>query len=216
VLNLLQKEQDIVLCLGYNMEEKVWQIESFIGMYDNYIPESECNKAIELFEKQNQLNNTLNRQDFEQAQLLEKADQQFFANCQNITTWVDDLKPLIANFDIALNHYANTTGMYTAYDQNQFFYTDLKLQRTLPGQGYHRWHVEHASGRGMENRCLAYTIYLNDIEQGGETEFIHQHQRVQPKTGRIVIWPAAFPFVHRGNAPLVGVKYILTSWMLLK
>ena len=36
------------------------------------------------------------------------------------------------------------------------------------------------------------------------------------KKGRIVIWPAAFPYVHRGNSPLSGKKYILTSWMNLR
>jgi len=39
---------------------------------------------------------------------------------------------------------------------------------------------------------------------------------VQPKKGRIVIWPAAFPYLHRGNPPLSGKKYILTSWMMLR
>ena len=39
---------------------------------------------------------------------------------------------------------------------------------------------------------------------------------IKPKTGRIVIWPAGFPYVHRGNSPLSGKKYILTSWMMLR
>ena len=56
-------------------------------------------------------------------------------------------------------------------------------------------------------------VYLNDVEEGGETEFLHQSVRVKPKKGRIVIWPAAFPYVHRGNQPLSGEKYLLTSWI---
>ena len=36
------------------------------------------------------------------------------------------------------------------------------------------------------------------------------------KKGRIVIWPAGFPYVHRGNPPLKHEKYILTSWMMLR
>jgi hypothetical protein len=88
----------------------------------------------------------------------------------------------------------------------------MKIQKTLPGQGYHQWHIEHMSNK-YSNRILVYTIYLNDVNDGGETEFLHQSVRVQPKTGRIVIWPAGFPYVHRGNPPLKGEKYILTSWI---
>ena len=63
---------------------------------------------------------------------------------------------------------------------------------------------------------ILISIYLNDVKEGGETEFLHFSKRVKPKTGRIVIWPAGFPYVHRGNPPLSGEKYILTSWMLLR
>ena len=75
------------------------------------------------------------------------------------------------------------------------------------------WHVEHGKGYLNEPRAFAWSIYLNDVEEGGETEFLNQSIRVKPKTGRIVIWPASFPYVHRGNPPLSGKKYIITSWM---
>ena len=93
----------------------------------------------------------------------------------------------------------------------------MKIQKTLPGQGYHIWHVEHDPRRTPEcRRILAWTIYLNDMDEGGETEFLHQKIRVAPKAGRIVIWPATFPYLHRGNPPLKGEKYIITSWMMGK
>ena len=37
--------------------------------------------------------------------------------------------------------------------------------------------------------------------------------KVKPKKGRIVFWPASYPFVHRGNPPLKGEKYIVTGWI---
>ena len=92
----------------------------------------------------------------------------------------------------------------------------IKIQKTLPTEGYHVWHVEHGSGYKNEPRALVYSVYLNDVKEGGETEFLHQSVRVKPKKGRIVIWPAGFPYVHRGNPPLSGKKYILTSWMMLR
>ena len=88
----------------------------------------------------------------------------------------------------------------------------LKLQHTKPGQGYHVWHAE-TMVREHANRLLSFILYLNDIEEGGETEFLNQHRRVSPKKGTCVLWPAAFTHVHRGNPPLKGDKYILTGWV---
>ena len=195
--------------------EKTVNITNFIGVYDGYIMDEECNRAIKIFEDQDKFNNTLNRKEFENAPVLQKQDQQFFAAGANLNLWWEDLKTLIANFDIAKRHYIDNVGFLEAYGQDELSYTQIKIQKTLPTQGYHRWHLEHSKGFECEPRALAFTVYLNDIEEGGETEFLHFSKRVKPKTGRIVIWPAGFPYVHRGNPPLSGVKYILTSWMML-
>jgi hypothetical protein len=198
------------------MINKKNNIDNFIGVYDNYITKEECNKAIKLFETQNKFHHTLNRIDFENASILEKKDKQFFANGNNIEIWWTELKPMILNFEIAWKHYVKNTGAQDAYDNIQFHFSSLKLQKTLPTEGYHVWHIEHNKGFEMEARAFVYTIYLNDVKEGGETEFLHFSKRVKPKTGRIVIWPAAFPYLHRGNPPLSNKKYILTSWMTLK
>ena len=197
------------------MNEKTVNITNFIGVYDNYITPEECNKAIKLYEDQNKFNNTINRIGFEKASILHKQDQQFFAAPNNINVWWESLKPMMVNFDIAWNHYVQNTGASDAYGV-PFHFTDLKIQKTLPTEGYHVWHIEHGKGFDNEARAFVFSIYLNDVEEGGETEFLHFSKRVKPKTGRIVIWPAGFPYVHRGNPPLSGEKYILTSWMLLR
>ena len=198
-----------------NKKEKTVSIDNFIGVYDNYITEEECDKAIELFEDQDNFNNTMNRISGEHSSTLHKQDQQFFANETNINVWWEKLKIMMVNFDIAFKHYAETTGANDAY-KVPFHFTTLKIQKTLLTEGYHVWHIEHGKGRDNEPRAFVFSIYLNDVEEGGETEFLHFSRRVKPKKGRIVIWPAAFPYVHRGNPPLSGKKYILTSWIMLR
>jgi len=198
------------------MKEKTVNINNFIGVYDNYITKEECNKAIKLYEDQYKFNNTLNRIGSEKTPVLQKQDQQYFANEFNLEIWWESLKPMMLNFDLAWNHYAQNTGAKEAYGGGPFYFTSLKIQKTLPTEGYHVWHIEHGKGFDNEPRAFVFTIYLNDVEEGGETEFLHFSKRVQPKTGRIVIWPAGFPYVHRGNSPLSGEKYILTSWMMLR
>ena len=196
------------------MDKKV-NIENFIGIYDNYILPEECDRAIKLFDDQQKFNNTVNRQTFENAPSLNKKDNQFFANGENIDIWWAELKSMMVNFDMAFKHYSDTTGAQEAYSQ-EFHYSVMKIQKTLPTEGYHVWHIEHNLGFDNESRAFVFTIYLNDVKEGGETEFLHFSKRVKPKKGRIVIWPAAFPYIHRGNPPLSGKKYIVTSWMKLR
>lgn len=197
------------------MIEKKIKIENFIGVYDNYILKEECDKAIKIYDEEVKLKNTLNRLQFEGSSVLEKQDRFAFINGENIDIWWDGLKPIVHNFDLAFNNYLQHTGAETAYG-GPFHYTSMKIQKTLPTQGYHLWHVEHGKGFYTEPRAFVFSIYLNDVEEGGETEFLNFSLRVKPKTGRIVIWPAGFPYVHRGNPPLSGEKYLLTSWMLLR
>ena len=90
--------------------------------------------------------------------------------------------------------------------------TDIKFQRTPPGGGYHLWHYENASVHYAQ-RELTWMIYLNDIEDGGETEFQYQKRRISPSAGTVVFFPAGLTHVHRGNLVLGEQdKYIVTGW----
>ena len=201
--------------------EKTADINNFIGIYDGYISEEECKKAIDIFDSQEKLRHTFTRLEVEKIDLKYKQDKHLFCDGTNVEVWHEDLKSLIVNFDLAWKHYAATVGANEAYRvpfgiPTNFHYTTLKIQKTLPTEGYHIWHLEHNVGFENECRAFVFSVYLNDIEEGGETEFLHQATRVKPKTGRIAIWPAGFPYLHRGNPPLSGKKYILTSWLRLR
>tara|TARA_E500000318_G_scaffold100058_2_gene102496 strand:- start:1850 stop:2452 length:603 start_codon:yes stop_codon:yes gene_type:complete len=197
------------------MTERTASINNFIGIYDGYILEQDCQNAIDFFNGQQKINKTFTREASEKASSMIKKDSQYFASGANYEVWLKTLKPLMFNFDMALKHYETNTGIKEAYGITDFSYTNIKIQQTLPTEGYHVWHLEHGSGLDNCARALAYTIYLNDVDEGGETEFLNFSKRVSPKTGRIVIWPAGFPYVHRGNPPLNKAKYIITSWMNL-
>ena len=94
----------------------------------------------------------------------------------------------------------------------------INLQRYLGGEGgYPYWHCElYPRDPHCEtlHRHLLWTVYLNDGFQAGETEFLYQQRKVPPRTGSLLIAPAAFTHTHRGNRPEGGDKYIATSWVL--
>jgi prolyl 4-hydroxylase len=66
----------------------------------------------------------------------------------------------------------------------------------------------------VSNRYLVFLWYLNDVTEGGETEFPALGVSVKPKTGRLVMFPPYWMFQHQGKAPLSGDKYILSSYFL--
>ena len=89
----------------------------------------------------------------------------------------------------------------------------MLLQKTEPLQGYHTFHAENVAWSNR-NRTLTWMIYLNDVEEGGETEFLYQQLKIKPKRNTCVIWPGSFTHLHRGNPPISGTKYILTGWFV--
>lgn len=107
------------------------------------------------------------------------------------------------------NDYAKTYGILNNMNKHGVF--SSKFQKTSVGGGYHEWHFEQSNDD--PRRILAWILYLNDVDDGGETEFLYQSLRVKPKQGTMVVWPAYFTHTHRGNPPLTGDKYVATGWV---
>jgi prolyl 4-hydroxylase len=68
-------------------------------------------------------------------------------------------------------------------------------------------------------RSFTAMIFLNDVEQGGETEFSELGIAVTPRAGTLLAWNNADPdgvpnesTIHAGRPVVRGVKYIITKW----
>jgi len=84
--------------------------------------------------------------------------------------------------------------------------TGYQIQETKPG-GFYHWHQD-----GMDSRVLTIIWYLNDINEDGYTEF-YTGLKIQPEMGKILMFPALWPWVHRGYPPKYETKYICTGWV---
>ncbi len=96
----------------------------------------------------------------------------------------------------------------------------INVQRYVQASGgYHHWHSEiypqNASCESL-HRALLFQFYLNDVAEGGETEFLYQQRKVQARQGRLIIAPAGFTHSHKGHVATSRDKYIATSWILFQ
>jgi len=88
------------------------------------------------------------------------------------------------------------------------------LQYYPPNGGYFVYHAERVSGyKPNSNRHLVFMTYLNNVTDGGETEWKYQKIKIQPKKGLTVIWPTDWTHTHRGLPSKTQDKYIMTGWL---
>jgi hypothetical protein len=90
---------------------------------------------------------------------------------------------------------------------------NFNIQYYKPGMGFHVWHCERSDiTEPAVSRNLVWMTYLNDVNDGGETEFFHQKLKVKPVKGLTLIWPSDWTHTHRGLTSSED-KYIITGWL---
>jgi len=86
-----------------------------------------------------------------------------------------------------------------------------QIQWYKPGEGFYAYHIDGAHGHC--DRALVFTTYLNDVTNGGGTQFYHQQVIISAEKGKTAIFPAALTHVHRGVVSPTQHKYLLTGWL---
>jgi len=99
---------------------------------------------------------------------------------------------------------------YTVIDPNS-----LLCKKYTKNNGFFNWHMDNGVGCWLAtSRILVLMFYLNDVEEGGETEFYYQEISIKPKKGSLVIFPTTWTHLHRGRMPISNDKYICNLWLL--
>lgn len=91
--------------------------------------------------------------------------------------------------------------------------TGFQVQRYDEGHGFYVEHIDGGPFGATKERFLVVLLYLNDVEVGGATNFTKHNLRVQPKSGRILIFPVHWLYPHKGEIPLSSHKTILTTFI---
>ena len=197
--------------LAYKVDETklTEDYNDFIGTYNGFFPEDFCQDVINLFNYSSPIVKTRNTLDVSQVFVFS-------------SDFVENAMPSISSLNIKLRTYFHQisdflVGKYIdKYNVLKalegYRLHDLKIQKIKPTEGFHHWHYENILRR-YNDRRLVLQLYLNDVSDGGETEFLYYSKRISPTQGNFLIYPATYTHAHRGNPPLTGNKYIITSWV---
>ena len=133
-----------------------------------------------------------------------------------------DLTFKINNKDRAVKNYANallecTTEykkLYKPLDEilaSWGITESINIQKYKKNEAFFSWHAERTNER-ISNRVLVFMTYLNDVTEGGETEWFYQKTKIKAEKGLTVIWPVDWTYLHRGCVSKTQEKYIATGW----
>ena len=137
----------------------------------------------------------------------------------DITIKPEDLKK--QKYEIFNKYFENLYQCFTDYkEQYNFLKTFVKkihigpfnIQKYLPGGHFARLHAERTDISNI-HRLFAWMTYLNDVDDGGTTDFDYYKVKIKPETGKTLIWPAEWTHAHTGSVLKGGEKYIITGWL---
>ena len=187
-------------------------MDKWVQVYDNVIDELSCEELIKKFEDSHEYYQTVHQEDgdnaisFEQITLVEHEE------------WQSVQNGMLEMFQDYIVHYKLDCGVFDKMWPETYGYEAIRMKRYLAND-YDRFdpHVDvmnHATAK----RFLAFFIYLNDVEEGGESEFFFNKPgtfipfKVEPKRGRMLMFPPTWQYYHAGLKPISGKKYLIHSY----
>jgi hypothetical protein len=168
----------------------------------DHLDQDFCNKIIERFESDPRKKPGMdaNKIDINYKLSLDL----FISSFQNWNDITEKLDELIEDGIKKYQEWLNVILPYIPIDFKKLQCRGFQIQKS----GKYEWHSDECN-RTEEKRVLTFIWYLNTKDQDGETDFLYK--KIKPHTGKLVIFPATWDYIHRG-CPTEN-KYIITGWI---
>ena len=180
-----------------------------IYTYENFLTPKDCELLIEESNKNLRPSTVSNIKDeviTSSARTSATADLHYFASA-----YLNEIDNKITSF-MQLNPFLGEIMQTQKYEIGQYYkeHTDYFHPLTREYKTYTEW---------MGQRTWTFMLYLNDVEEGGETYFKHLKLKVKPKQGMAIFWNNLykngipnFKTAHEACPPVSGEKYVITKW----
>lgn len=90
---------------------------------------------------------------------------------------------------------------------------DIQILKYEVG-GFYTWHIDHAGQ--IIPRSISMILFLNNDYKGGQLCFRDLNGEneisIDPKPGRLVIWPSNFLYPHTVKPVEEGTRYTVVAW----
>ena len=189
-------------------------MDKYIKIYDDVIDADSCNLLIGKFE-------SAEEDQYEVIRQAERDKAIAFTqiNLANSADWTSVQNGMLEVFQDYIMHYINDCNIQPKQWPTTYGYEAIRIKRYLDND-YDRFdpHVD-VMNIDTARRFLAFFIYLNDVDEGGETEFVqltkpgtHIPLKIKAQQGRLLMFPPQWMYYHAGLKPVSNSKYLIHSY----
>jgi Rps23 Pro-64 3,4-dihydroxylase Tpa1-like proline 4-hydroxylase len=99
-------------------------------------------------------------------------------------------------------------------NQKIFKFSGFTIKKYIKNIGKFTIHDDFNIQINNDYRIITYLWYLNDVFEGGETDFLDKI-KIIPEKGKLIFFPSFWTHPHSALMPISNDKYIITGWILL-
>jgi len=189
-------------------------MDRWIKIYDDVIDADSCNMLIGKFE-------SAEEDQYEEVRHVERDKAIAFKQINLATNddWASVQHGMLEVFQDYIMAYLHDCKIQPKQWPQTYGYEAIRIKRYLDND-YDRFdpHVDVMNNE-TSRRFLAFFIYLNDVDEGGETEFLQINKpgtyipiRIRPERGRLLMFPPTWQYYHAGLKPVSNPKYLIHSY----
>lgn len=186
------------------------KLSDYVMILDDVLSDELCNELIEKFDASLNVESTeatwhgSYQKRFDELNLTK--EEEFQENCIELYTLSKNL-----------------VEFYKEKCEIEFFptkigYEELRLKKySVNDTDKFDWHSD-VGDYSSARRFLSMFFYLNDVEDGGQTVFNdssfypEKDLSINPRRGRIVVFPPMWMYPHKALPPISNSKYILSTY----
>ena len=186
---------------------------TFIKVYDNTLTEQFCKEVCEKLDNDDRKKlGVFNRDKETDPNFKTSLD----LHISRLPEWKEEDDVFFTTISQFLKQYrediqTSTNGDFFYGDGDDYFSDTGYQVKVYKPDGHYDWHSDYTIHDYFGVRALTFIWYLNEDFNEGETEFFNG-EKIIPKIGRLLIFPANWIYVHRGCTVKTKNKYIATGW----
>lgn len=183
-------------------------LKDYVRVFDNTVTEELCVNTILLFNGSKKIYK-LDRPNMIQCSAVNATEE---SEVDNNPVWQQFQKAIVPAFTATAIQYYKQTECDKFWPSKNALEQIKILKYSAADKDFFNIHTD-VGDQESSRRFLAYQVFLNDVDSGGEVEFPTLGLKIAPKRGRVLVYPSVWLYPTIDHKSFSQDVYKLTSYL---